>query len=204
MTLILPTSYFPNVEYFNKLLNAEQVLIQINEVFPKQTFRNRCVILNANGIQQLSVPLQREHGSETTTPEIRISYAENWIKNHLKSFESAYKNAAYYEYYIDRITEILNRKIETLPELNFELLQFLTDKIGLSCELKMEKSNEKISDEMLAMVNPKIKSSYSGKKYYQTFSERFEFQNNLSVLDLLFNEGPNAISVLHESESYKL
>lgn len=204
MTLILPTSYFPNVEYFNKLLNAEQVLIQINEVFPKQTFRNRCVILNANGIQQLSVPLQREHGSETTTSEIRISYAENWIKNHLKSFESAYKNAPYYEYYIDRITEILNRKIETLPELNFELLQFLTDKIGLSCELKMEKSNEKISDEMLLMVNPKIKSSYSGKKYYQTFSERFEFQNNLSVLDLLFNEGPNSITVLHESESYKL
>lgn len=198
MILQLPIAYFPNIEYFTWLLHAEKVNFQTNELFPKQTFRNRCVILNANGLQQLSVPVERVHGRDQKTCEVKISYAENWVKNHLKSFESAYKNAPYYEYYIDRISEILNSEKTFLSELNFELLQYLIEKTGLSCEVNMENSAQEITKEMNELVNPKSVNQFTGKKYYQTFSERFDFQNNLSILDLLFNEGPNTISILTE------
>ncbi|MBK9191176.1 MAG: WbqC family protein [Crocinitomicaceae bacterium] len=203
MTLHLPIAYFPNIEYFTELLRAEKVIIQTNEVFQKQTFRNRCVILNANGLQQLSVPVERVHGKDQLTSELKISYAENWVKNHLKSFESAYKNAPYYEYYIDRITEILESEVIFLSELNFELLQYLVEKTGLSCEVKIDNSTLEISKEKNELANPKSANQFTGKKYYQTFSERFEFQNNLSIVDLLFNEGPNAISVLSETKNIK-
>ena len=113
-------------------------------------------------------------------------------------FESAYKNAPYYEYYIDRISEILNSEKTFLSELNFELLQYLIEKTGLSCEVNMENSAQEITKEMNELVNPKSVNQFTGKKYYQTFSERFDFQNNLSILDLLFNEGPNTISILTE------
>ena len=202
--MLFPTSYFPNVEYFTHLLRNKSVVIQTNETFPKQTFRNRCVILNANGLQNLSIPVERESGHETLTKDIRISYAEDWHKIHLRSIESAYRRTPYYEYYIDALESILNKNHALLTDLNFELMEFLVAKTGLSCELKQTTSDEKISRELNDLVNPKIESSFQGKSYLQTFTERFGFQNNLSMLDLLFNEGPNAICVLEESVSLNM
>jgi len=196
--VILPTSYFPNIAYFAVLLKHKEVIISSNEIFPKQTLRNRCVIINANGLQNLSIPVERESGHETLTKDIRISYSEDWRKIHLRSIESAYRRTPYYEYYIDALEKILTANHTHLIDLNFELLKFLTDKTGLACQVNVPDATEKISREMNELVNPKINSDYQGKPYLQTFTERFGFQNNLSILDLLFNEGPNAICVLEE------
>jgi hypothetical protein len=198
----LPTSYFPNTEYFTHLLKSHEVSICINEIFPKQTLRNRCVILNANGLQNLSIPVERESGHDTLTKNIRISYSEDWQKIHLRSIESAYRRTPYYEYYIDALESILLKNHTQLVDLNFELLQFLVAKTGLTCEVNLSKDSEKISREMNELVNPKLTSAFNGKSYLQTFTERFGFQNNLSILDLLFNEGPNAICVLEEGNIF--
>lgn len=199
MALVLPTAYLPNVAYFKQLLNADVAAIQTNEVFPKQTYRNRCVIVNANGLQNLSIPVEREQGHETLTQNIRISYAENWVKNHLKSIESAYRRTPYYEYYIDSVESIFNQKKDLLIDLNDDLLQFLVEKTGLRCEVNLTSDSRIIERELNDLVNPKSTYIFHGKPYLQTFTERFGFLNNLSILDLLFNEGPNAICVLQES-----
>ncbi len=196
--MLLPTSYFPNIEYFTYLLRHQEIHICLNEIFPKQTFRNRCVILNANGLQSLSIPVEREQGHETRTCDIRISYAEDWRKIHLRSIESAYRRTPYYEYYISALESILLKNHVRLVDLNFELLEFLADKVGLSCRLHVSDAAEKISREMNELVNPKTQSAFKGKAYLQTFTERYGFQNNLSILDLLFNEGPNSICILEE------
>lgn len=200
--MYLPTSYFPSIEYCFQLLKNEKVTLVTNETFPRQTLRNRCVIVNANGLQNLSIPVGRESGHETLTCDIQISYAEDWIKNHLRSIESAYRRTPYYEYYIDAITTILEKKHTHLATLNFDLLNYLIEKIGLTCSVDMQISDTTLSIEMNELVNPKNNSSFQTKEYLQTFTERFGFQNNLSCLDLLFNEGPNSICVLEES-SYK-
>lgn len=194
-----PSSYFPNLEYCFHLLKNETIIISTHEIFQRQTLRNRCVIVNANGLQNLSIPVGRESGQTTLTKDIQISYAEDWVKNHLRSIESAYRRTPYYEYYIDRIVEILKKKHVNLTELNFEILQFVIDKIGLNCSITLDRSTENISREMEELVNPKNNSSFQSKVYLQTFGERFGFQNNLSCLDLLFNEGPNSICILEES-----
>lgn len=198
--MVLPTAYLPNIEYFCHLLRNEQVTISTNEIFPKQTLRNRCVIVNANGIQNLSIPVERIHGHETRTRDVRISYSEDWLKVHLRSLESAYRRTPYYEYYMDSLSEILLKKHPLLKDLNFELLQFLVARTGLSCLLNCTDVDEPITTEMNLLVNPKASSGFRGKEYLQTFTERFGFQDNLSMLDLLFNEGPNAICVLEEAK----
>ncbi len=199
----LPTSYFPSIEYCFQLLKNEKVRLVTNEVFPRQTLRNRCVIVNANGLQNLSIPVGRESGQEILTRDIQISYAEDWIKNHSRSIESAYRRTPYYEYYIDAITNILEKKHVQLAELNFDLLTYLIEKIGLTCSIEMSISQTEISKETNEILNPKNHSSFQTKDYLQTFTERFGFQNNLSCLDLLFNEGPNSICILEES-GYRL
>lgn len=197
-TIILPTAYLPNLEYFTCLLWSERAIVDLTEKFQRQTTRNRCTILNANGIQNLSVPVSREYGSETLTRDIRISYAEDWQKNHLRSLESAYRRTPYYEYYIDSLTAIIQSQKEYLFELNFELLIYLADKIGLACELDINTGNEGLA-KIHPLVLPEKNSSFQGKEYLQTFTERYGFTANLSVLDLLFNEGPNSICILQES-----
>lgn len=194
--MILPTSYFPNVEFFYYLYSNSEIIIGTNELFPKQTYRNRCTILNANGKQDLTVPVERD--SKTITAQAKISYAEDWVKNHLRSIESAYKRSPYYDYYSDGIETILTKKQMLLVELNFDLLEFFVEKIGLTCQLKL---NADATSDLNAneIVNPKSSSKFTSPQYIQTFNDRFEFENNLSILDLLFNEGPNAISILQES-----
>jgi len=196
MSFVIPTAYFPNSEYFYQLLQNRNVEISSVEIFQKQTLRNRCVIVNANGLQNLTVPIERNSGEETLTKNIKISYTEDWIKNHLRSIESAYRRTPYYEYYIDRIEEILSKKHIHLIDLNFELTDFLIDKIGLTCELKISENETEVNPQISEILNPKSNSHFQTQPYIQTFVERFGFQNNLSVLDLLFNEGPNSICVL--------
>ena len=171
--MILPTSYFPNVEFFYYLYKDNHILIGTNELFPKQTYRNRCTILNANGKQDLTVPVERD--SKTLTSVARISYAEDWQKNHLRSIESAYRRSPFYDYYFEQIENILCKKHDLLVDLNFELIQFFVEKIGLSCELELSYEAE-LRNEMLNFINPKLPTRFVAANYMQTFSDRFEFE----------------------------
>ena len=197
---ILPTAYFPSIAYFKVLFEHDKVFINCDESFQKQTFRNRCSIANSNGILNLSVPVKRLKGSDSLTAEIQISEVENWRKDHLKAIESAYRRSPYYEFYIEKITSILQTKYNFLHDLNHQLLLFLVDKIGLTVQIEIEaKDFEKTNADYRGILNSKNQDFFACKRYIQPFEERLGFQANLSVLDLLFNEGPNSISILQES-----
>lgn len=175
-------------------------MIDEHEIYQKQTFRNRSIILTANGPQNLSVPVIRQNGKNTLVSETKISYVENWLKDHQRAIESAYRNTPYYQYYSDGIFEILERNNESLFDLNWDLTQFLIDKIGLSVALKRATESPEISDnDYRRTFQPKLMSDFESHHYIQTFEERHGFHSNPSIIDLLFSEGPNSISILQES-----
>ena len=197
---ILPTSYFPNIEYFKILFENKEVAIDLYERYEKQTFRNRATILSANGVLNLSVPVVRTNGKSTLVKDVTISYAENWQKDHLKAFESAYSNTPYFEFYWDAIELILQKKHSYLWELNQEITQHLINKIGLTAEVRFTEEFADFSEnDYRKTLHPKVDNHFQNKPYIQTFEERYGFVNNPTVLDLLFNEGPNSISILIES-----
>ena len=200
MTPLLPYSYFGNVAYFEILAKNKQVLISGNERYQKQTYRTRTKVIGANGIQALTVPVERPNGKETKSSELLISYAENWGKEHLKTIESAYRNSPYFIYYFDSIEAILNEEYSSYSELALRTINFSIEKVGL--EVILKHSEESIDGILVnPLMNPKAPFQIDIPRYIQVFEERHGFQTNLSILDLLFNEGPNSISILLESSS---
>lgn len=200
--MLLPTAYFPNIEYFWHLYHSKIAEIDFYEPWQKQTFRNRSYILTANGVQMISVPVERPFGKETTINQVLISNKEDWRKDHIGALTSAYKRTPYFEFYWDDLQALLNHDHDTLIALNFSLTHWLVEKIGLSCEIKFTDQIKDLEpNDLRAALHPKKETSFKCYPYLQTFTEKFGFENNLSVLDLLFNEGPNSISILQESGS---
>ncbi|MEZ4937401.1 MAG: WbqC family protein [Crocinitomicaceae bacterium] len=190
--------YFGNIEFYSRLISSENVVFEIWDTYPKQTFRNRTQILGANGILDLSIPVKKPNGSRSKTHEILIDYREDWQKNHLKSIESAYKNSPYYEFYEPYISRLILSNHELLIEKNQKILEFLLEMLGIDLEVRLSDTfiKEKINQDFRINISPKIKSEFQCGRYIQVFADRFDFQNNLSILDLLFNEGPNSASFL--------
>lgn len=177
------------------------VFIDENELYQKQTYRNRTTILTANGIQNLSVPVIRPQGKNSIVHEIEISYAENWVKDHIKAIESAYRNSPYYQYYSDQLIGILKKNHAKLSELNWDLIQFFIQKIGLAVQLQKSAESSNFSEhDFRKTLHPKVETGFKSYHYIQTFEERHGFHPNPSILDLLFNEGPNSISILQETK----
>jgi len=198
-SILLPSCYCPPISFFYLLLQNKEAIICSNELFEKQTYRNRCEIVNANGLQNLSIPVNKVNGHLTKTSDIEISYAEDWQKNHWRSIESAYRRSPYFEYYENELEKILLTPFQFLHELNATLINYIQSKIGLSVQIKND-CNHELSKEQKIIANPKFKNNFLSAHYFQTFSDKFEFFNNVSVLDLLFLEGPNSISILQESK----
>ena len=198
MKSILFLPYFGNIEFFHVLMKSEEAIFEIWDTYPKQTFRNRTVILGANGPLNLSVPVIKPNGSKSKTCEIRIDYTDDWQKNHIKSIESAYKNSPFYDYFDREIMALINSKEELLIDKNQKILEFVSKTFCIDTNTSISESYIKDSNlhDYRQILSPKKKTDFKTHEYIQVFSDRFEFQNNLSILDLLFNEGPNAISFL--------
>ncbi len=200
MTPTLPIAYFGNIEYFSFFAKHQVINIDLTEKYQKQTYRNRTEIYGANGKLNLSVSVNRPFGKNTLIPQVEISYKENWQKNHFKSIESAYRRTPFYEFYIDEIKAILFEKHHLLQDLNLKLTLHLINKLGIDCEINLVKDKDFKKDKDLTQhFSPKKSTGFECKPYIQTFSDRNPFINNLSILDLLFNEGPNSICVIEET-----
>ncbi len=198
-SILLPTAYLPPIEYFYYLINADEILIELQETYPKQTYRNRCKIFTANGLLSLSLPVSKINGNNTKTKDIQIVPTENWQKNHWRAIESAYNASPYFMYYKDDFESFYVRRFESLPEFNTQLLKQLLGFINYPKEIKFTEVYQKKvenSIDLRTFFNPKKENLFQCPKYFQVFEDKHGFQSNLSILDLLFSEGPNTLNFL--------
>lgn len=195
--IVLPLCCFPPVSWM-KIATQSNVVIDAHENYVKQTYRNRYDLSGVNGVIQLTVPVQGQKGLKIPFNQIRIA-GHDWRKSHLATIRSAYGRAAYFEHYFDDINQIFNGKQESLSELNLEILKW----IQRSCpemELNLSESHvENCSMDFRGQFEPSIEWP-NFMSYPQVFSDRYPFQNNLSVLDLLMNKGPGMVSYLQKIE----
>lgn len=196
MTPIFPTAYLPTVAYIASLLPYDSINVEQHETFPKQTLRNRAVIMTANGIMPLVVPAIRTKGNHTTTAEIEISYAENWNIQHWRSIETAYNSSPFFLYYKDGIEKIIMTPHERLIDLNLELTRYMLKKLKISCEINLTTDYIRTEDAEVDLRSSfSIKqptSTFSYPVYSQVFEDKHSFRPDLSIIDLLFNLGPDA------------
>ena len=187
MHVLLSTAYFPPIEWMAYAVQSNGVVLEANEHFQKQSYRSRMHIAGPNGIQRLSVPVERK---SKEIKSIRISYSENWIKDHIKAIESAYANAPYFEVLYPDIKTLLNQRFVTLWELNAASIALFSQWLELDL-LKRETSEYAVVTGMkdLRGIHPKTQTDMNFSSYGQVFQHKIGFQNNLSALDLFFNLG---------------
>lgn len=197
---VFPMFYLPPVEYFVKLNTYKAgLLVEKEEHFPKQTYRNRANIYSPDGVLALTVPVVKGSKNHTVTKDVKISYEFNWQRLHWLSLQACYRRSAYFEFYEDDIAPFYQNKFEYLFDYNEQLLQFILKAIKLKVDISYTKSYEACYPELAdfrSSITPKKESDIDQKPYFQVFEERQGFQKNLSIVDLLFNQGPHAINYL--------
>ncbi|MDQ3047023.1 MAG: WbqC family protein [Bacteroidota bacterium] len=198
-TAILPTAYLGPLQYYSKLKNHNNCIIEIHEHFPKQTYRSRCDIYSPNGILTLSLPLVKRNHRQAVK-EVKISYEYDWQKLHWRSLESCYRRSPFFEYYEDDFLPFYTEKkfeylIDLNESLNQKIIEFL--KLKLNCKLSLEYQKEYVGmHDYRSIISPKKDhqddAEFKSEPYWQVFETKHGFFPNLSVLDLLFNQGSKA------------
>ena len=197
MTLLYPTC-FPTIASYIVIAQAERLVFEVNDSYQKQTYRNRCYIYGANGKLGLYIPVQYSQKNRQNTSEILIDNSSNWQSTHWKSLESAYKKSPYFEYYQDELISLFTLKKNSLLVFNLECIEVVNKCLNLDIDSSktINFNKEKKENDYRYLVNARKESEIKINPYIQVFQEKHGFINNLSILDLLFNEGPNAKSYL--------
>ena len=191
--MILNTAYFPPVEYFCLLASPAPVYIDDGENYQKQSYRNRCRILSTAGVQELNFPVL--HDGTVSIREIKVDYSTPWLRKTQKAIDTAYFSSSYFEYYRDSLYEFMDRRPPTLWELDYGIMAFFCSKIGIPLPLPLSESNLPAPDRRGGdLIHPKKRPILVNRPYWQLFGA--EFKANLSIMDLLFNEGPDSICYL--------
>ena len=186
---ILPIAYFPSVHYLNEYFSEATTHLEIHENFIKQSIRNRCEILSGNGVLRLSIPLKHSNGIKIKTKDIRIDFGKSWQTNHWKAIKSAYASAPYFEDYEQQINQILLSKDEFLLDKNQRIFEFLFSILEINKSISYTKIYTEQTERDFRTLDF-MKNSFEIKEYQQVFSYRKGFYSNLSMIDLLMNEGP--------------
>ena len=182
------------------MIRHKEIVIEQQETFPKQTHRNRTVIVTANGPMTLTVPVLRPNGNHTLTSDIGISYTEKWNLIHWRAIESAYSGTPYFLYFRDFIYPFFEKKYEFLFDYNLELTEVLLQLFKIKKVPAFTETFEKEYHERLDLrnlIHPKKEPLLQKTPYHQVFDDRFPFIGNLSVIDLLFNAGPDLVYLLN-------
>lgn len=205
--VLLSTAYFAPIQYFSKLAIYPEIYIEQHENFIKQTYRNRAVILGANGPVPLIVPVEKGRGAKVAIRDLRIAYDEEWQRNHWRTIFSAYNSSPYFEYYADEIAPFFRKKYNFLFDFNQEITDSLSEILEFETNFRKTDDFEAVPEYCLNLrekISPKKNYTTEDQhfrpvEYTQVFSEKFGFVPNLSILDLIFNEGPSSSEILETS-----
>lgn len=200
----LSTAYLAPVQYYTKLCHASDIRIEACENYLKQTYRNRCTIAAANGIQSLSIPIVKPGTLKCLTRDIRISDHGNWRHLHWNAIVSAYNMTPFFEYYEEDFAPFYEKKYDFLFDFNEELRRAITGLLDICPSVTYTEEYvaavaENDFREGIRPKHPLPDPAFSARPYYQVFQERHRFIPNLSIIDLLFNMGPESILVLRDS-----
>jgi hypothetical protein len=195
VNLLIELHYLPSQSFFCEWAKAEQVTLEVQEHYQKQSYRNRCYILGANKIESLIVPIQNGN-SHGLIRDMQIDYSSPWVQTHLRTISSAYGKAAYFEHFFDPLQRVYDKKSRFLFDLNLELLTLCLKllkweaKFEFSTEFKVTESLTDEYTDRRSVIHPKKKGLTPEYSYTQVFGK--EFVPDLSILDLLFCEGLQA------------
>lgn len=198
--LTVPSVYWGNIFYWSSLFKAEKVWIDEGEYFIKQTYRNRAEIATERGVASLIIPLEKGKNTHMPMHEVRISYAENWRGLHFKTLQSAYGRSAYFEHYKPELAELFSQQPEFLCDWNKAWFHFFANEFMLDVS-KIHFTKNYIEaavagNDIREKMNPKQKIDFSHQAYYHVFFDKYPPVQNLSVMDLLMNEGPAGMGIL--------
>ncbi len=197
---VFPLFYLPSIEYFSKILRHKgNILIENAENFQKQSYRNRTIIHSPNGSLNLIVPVIKGSKNHTLVKDVKISYDFKWQRLHWMSLQTSYRSSAYFEYYEDELANFYEKKWEFLFDYNEELLDLMYRFLKININYDYTNSFEATYPELIdyrESIHPKHASNISFKPYFQVFEERNGFLPNLSIVDLIFNQGPQSIKYL--------
>ncbi len=198
MNILIHPTYFPSISHYVAMLQADSVTFEMEDHFQKQTNRNRMYIYSPNGIQMLNIPIKHSKEKHQKYKDVRIENDFGWQKNHFKSLEAAYRTSPFFEYFEDDFRPLFEKKHEFIMDLNLEIFELVNNALGI--KIIPEKTTEFFHDvpdfiDLRHLANGK-KDTTQLETYTQVFNDKHGFINNLSILDLLFNEGRYAVDYL--------
>ena len=199
MNIIIHPTYFPNIAHFVAIVNADNVMYEFDDNFLKQTYRNRTYIYGANGKLALNIPVVHTQKNRQKYRDVKIFNETKWQDLHWKSLLSAYKTSPFFEFYEDDLQPLFNQKADYILDFNLKCLEVICDCLQLDLKTSKSVIYQKHIDntfDFRPLVNAKKEVTKQFDTYTQVFSDKHRFISNLSILDLLFNEGPNALNYL--------
>lgn len=203
MVSLLTSTYFGPVQWYQKLNQSDCCLIERHDHFVKQTYRNRCVIATTSGLQALTVPIERYEGAHCEMRDIRISDHGSWRHLHWNALQSAYGESPFFEFYADDLRPFFERRWKFLFDFNTAITRKMCELLDIHPQIAFTEAyasaeEEGVTDfrDAIRPKHPLPDDGFRPRRYYQVYEQKHGFQPNLSILDLLFNEGPEAILYL--------
>ena len=197
MDILIHPTYFPSISHYVAMAKADSITLEMEDNFQKQTNRNRMYIYSANGLQLLNIPVKHLKNNHQMSKDIQLETEFDWQKQHFKSLEAAYRSSPFFEFFEDIIMPVFEKDYKFLMDLNLDTMSIISKCIGIKTKFMQTEEFHKETD----LVD--FRNLAAGKKdqteitpYTQVFGEKYGFINNLSVLDLLFNEGRYSLEYL--------
>ena len=199
MELEIFSSYIPNVATLAVLAQYECIDIQTQAFYQKQTYRNRTQIAGANGVLNLSIPIEKGvKGTRLIDQDVFISYDEMWQNNHWKSFVSAYQSSPFFEFYQDEFEALFFKQQKKLFDFNMDILQLIMDWLELDTKIRISSEQPLFNPTGEALISAKNTTAIHFPKYIQVFNSKLGFISNLNALDLICCLGPESLSYLRK------
>lgn len=202
-SLVYPALYNGPLNYFARLVREPRIILEQFDHYSKQTFRNRCSIMGPNGVMDLSIPVKKLPGKKNQLREIRIDYDTPWNKVHWRSMVASYASSPFFQYLMDDLVHFYENRFEFLIDLNHQLLEAILHLMDVDAKVSRSAAFTEITGptDPRYFIHPKLNQAvvdpdFRPVVYHQVFSDRLGFQANLSIVDLLFNEGPGALPIL--------